>query len=60
MYKLTNFNNFLNCVENGTIFVTFKTGVYKKGKYTGKFTDHGTSFRICKNNITELFTEQKF
>lgn len=55
LYKLRGFNEFLKCIKNGYIFVTFKTGVNKRGPYIGKFTDHGTSFRISKNNIWRLF-----
>lgn len=59
MYKLKSFETFINCIEEGTVFVTFKTGVYKKGPYTGKFTDHGTSFKISKNNLLKLFDKVK-
>ena len=54
-YELKGFDQFIECIKNGVIYVTFKTGVYKNGKYAGKFTDHGTSFRIAKNNINKLF-----
>lgn len=55
IYTLNNFEYFLNSLENGKIFVTFKTGVFKSGKYIGHFQDHGTAFRITKNNIESLF-----
>ena len=55
LYKLISFDRFIECINKGYVYVTFKSGVFKKGKYTGKFTDHGTSFRISIQNIEELF-----
>ena len=57
-YELKGFDQFLNCIEKGIVFVTFKTGVFKSGKYIGNFTDHGTSFRIGKMNMEELFNKR--
>ena len=57
IYKLKSFELFLKCIENGIIYVTFKTGVNKSGKNVGKFRDHGTSFRISKSNMKFLFDE---
>lgn len=55
IYKLKSFDNFIKCIENGKIFLVIKTGVFKKGKYKGNFQNHGTSFRICKENMSDLF-----
>lgn len=55
IYRYTNFERFLKCVENGIIYVTFNTGVNKSGPYIGKFSDHGTAFRVSKNNICKMF-----
>lgn len=55
MYTLKSFETFINLIDEGIIFITFKTGVAKSGKYTGKFQDHGTAFRISKHNIEKLF-----
>lgn len=55
IYKLKNFNAFIKLIEKGVINITFKTGYYKSGKYYGKFHDHGTSFRIKKENINLLY-----
>ena len=55
MYTLKSFETFIDLIDNGFIFITFKTGVAKSGKYIGKFQDHGTAFRISKNNIEKLF-----
>lgn len=56
-YKLISFEKFLDAIDKGVIFVTFKTGVNKSGPHIGKYTDHGTSFRISKENIRELFID---
>ena len=55
MYKLKSFERFLELIENGTIFVVFKTGVNKNGRLAGVFQDHGTSFKISKANLENLF-----
>ncbi|MBO4601201.1 MAG: MvaI/BcnI restriction endonuclease family protein [Bacilli bacterium] len=55
LYKLKSFDKFIENIKKGKINVEFKTGVHKNGKYRGKFTDHGTSFRISKNNLCYLF-----
>ena len=55
LYELRNFDKFIECIENGVIFVTINTGVNKSGPYIGKFVDHGTSFRICKNELHKLY-----
>ena len=56
MYTLKSFETFIDLINSGIIFVTFKTSAAKSGKYIGKFQDHGTAFRISKNNIEKLFT----
>lgn len=55
LYKLKKFNDFINAIDKGIIGVTIKTGVHKSGKYIGRFEDHGTSFRISKQNICEIY-----
>jgi len=55
IYKLKDFNIFIELLKKGIITITFKNGYYKSGKYKGKFHDHGTSFRIHKNDLNKLF-----
>ena len=55
LYKLKSFATFLKLIEDGIILISFKTGVYKSGKYIGKFHDHGTTFRISKKDIEKLY-----
>lgn len=50
------FENFINAVKNGTIKYDIRIGSYKSGKSKGKVHDHGSGFRIRKNDISSLFT----
>lgn len=56
MYKLKSFNTFLNLINDGIVSISFKVGIHKSGKYSGKYSDHGTTFKIDKINIEKLFT----
>lgn len=56
-YKLISFNNLLVSIKNGNTKITFRIGVYKKGKKIGQLYDHGTTFSINEEKITELFEE---
>ena len=58
LYELKGFDYFIDLIDKGIIKVTFKAGVHKSGKYIGKFSDHGTSFRIDLNNIQKLFNHK--
>lgn len=49
------FENFLSNIENGLIAVDLRLGVYRSGKRKGKTHDHGTGFRIKKENFDKLF-----
>ena len=57
MYSLKNFETFVDLIEKGIIFVIFKVGVHKSGKYIGKLTDHGTAFKIYFGNMHKLFNK---
>ena len=54
-YQLKSFEIFLKLIEEGKVYVTFKTGVYKSGGKKGKFHDHGTAFKIAKPDLELLF-----
>jgi len=58
MYLNFNFENFLNAIENGIIMFDIRIGVYKSGKNYGKPHDHGSGFRIKKENIVKLYSEE--
>jgi len=55
IYKIINFNKFIELIENGTIIVAFKIGVFKSGKRKGQIKDHGTTFKIKSNNLHYLY-----
>jgi len=56
-YKLKDFDTFLFLIENGIIEITFKIGVFKKGRRKGEVHDHGTDFSINIDNIDLLYDE---
>ena len=56
-YKIKDFDNFINLLEQGYITVTFKISVFKKGKRLGQVHDHGTGFSINEEHVTKLYDE---
>lgn len=56
-YKLKGFEEFLRLLEDGTIRVSFKIGVFRSGKRMGEARDRGTSFEIEELDLYKLFDE---
>lgn len=56
-FKLKSFERFLFLLEKGLISVTFRIGIYQKGKRKGQIHDHGTSFSIEEKDLNLLFYE---
>jgi len=54
-YKLKSFEDFLYLIEDGTIRVTFKIGVFRKGTRIGDIHDRGTGFEIQEIDLYKLF-----
>ena len=54
-YVFESFDNFLNMISNGKIYVTFKLTYNKTVEKYGEFLDKGTSFDISYDDIEELF-----
>lgn len=54
-YKLKSFENFIELIETGKIFVSFNVGTYLKSYRAGQIYDHGTEFTIYKDQILRLF-----
>lgn len=54
-YRYRGFEFFLKAIENDYIKITFSINTFKSGPRTGKIHDHGTSFDINPEYITELF-----
>ena len=55
LYKLKNFETFINLLKIGIIRVTFKIGVFRSGDKKGKIHDHGTGFDIEEKNLYKLY-----
>ena len=55
IYKLKNFDTFLNLIEQGYIYITFNIGIFDKEYRYGKIHDRGTAFKLKKNSINKLF-----
>lgn len=49
------FKSFLCAVKDGRVKYDIRIGSYKSGKNKGKVHDHGSGFRIRKNEISSLF-----
>lgn len=49
------FENFLMQIENGNIMYDIRIGTYRNGKYIGRTHDHGSGFRIKKDNLIKLY-----
>jgi len=54
-YKLRTFTEFLKLIEDGTIRITFKIGVFKDGPRKNQIHDRGTGFEIQESNLLKLF-----
>lgn len=57
IYKLKDFETFINLLEKGIIRITFKLGVFRSGDTIGKLHNHGTSFDIIENDLVKLFNK---
>ena len=55
IYKLKDFETFINLIDKGIIRVCFKIGIFRNGNKIGKIHDRGTSFGIKEQNISYLF-----
>lgn len=57
IYNDFNFDSFLEAIQNGSIQFDLRMGVYGSGKNYGKPHDHGSGFRIKRENFHQLFNE---
>ena len=53
------FEKFIKFIEKGLILYDIRIGVYRSGKLKGKTHDHGSGFRVLKNNINKIFEVQE-
>lgn len=59
LYLNFNFDKFLTELQNGNIMFDIRIGVYNSGKNYGKTHDHGSGFRIKKENFHLLYNTTK-
>lgn len=55
IYSEFNFERFLENIQNGGIQFDLRIGVHKSGKNEGKTHDHGSGFRVKKENFDKLY-----
>ena len=55
LYKLKDFDTFIDLLNKGIIRVSIKIGVFRDEKRFGKIHDHGTSFGIQEQNLNKLY-----
>lgn len=55
IYKLKDFNCFIDLIEQGVIRINFKLSIFRKGNKIGKIHDHGTSFNIKECDLIKLY-----
>lgn len=46
---------FIVAVKEGVIVYDIRIGVYRSSKNKGKTHDHGSCFRVMKNNLNKVF-----
>ncbi len=49
------FDKFIDCIKKGLIVYDIRLGFYRMGENKGKTHDHGSGFRILKNNLNQVF-----
>ena len=59
-FQIKSFDTFIELVENGTISITFKIGIWKDKNKFGQTHDRGTDFSILEENIGRLYRKNDF
>ena len=57
VYKLKNFETFIEYIEKGYIRITFKVGVFRNGIRKGQLHNHGTGFEIIEKDLDKIYTK---
>ncbi|MBI2005577.1 MAG: MvaI/BcnI restriction endonuclease family protein [Candidatus Aenigmarchaeota archaeon] len=55
LLKNLTFEKFVKALKEGIIVYDIRIGVYRSGKNKGKTHDHGSGFRVMKNNLSKVF-----
>ena len=53
------FERFISLVKEGIIVYDIRIGVYRSGESKGKTHDHGSGFRVLKNNLDKVFNTEE-
>ena len=56
IYYNFDFQKFLTEIENGNIQFDIRIGVYNSGRNYGKTHDHGSGFRVKRENFQNLYS----
>ncbi len=59
-YVMKDFNTFIRLIEDGTIKITFKIGIFRSGKRVGQIHDRGTGFSIKYEDLEKLYEKIDF
>lgn len=59
LYSGVTFERFKTAILNDQLAVDIRLGVYRTGSNKGKLHDHGTAFRVKKENLTLLYPHQE-
>ena len=58
IYKLKNFNTFINLLDDGTIKLIIKIDIHLGKNNYGKPYNHGCGFAIEEKNLIKLFYKE--
>jgi len=54
-----NIKKFQEAIETDKLKIDIRIGVYRSGKFKGRYHDHGTAFRIKKKDFLSIFDNYK-
>ena len=55
IYKLKSFDKFIELIDNSTIRITFKIGIFRNGNRIGETHNHGIGFDIKECDLLKLY-----
>ena len=57
VYHECDFQNFISLIEQDKIMYDIRIGSYKSGSMYGKVHDHGSGFRVKRDNFNDVFSD---
>jgi hypothetical protein len=58
VYYKCDFENFISLIRQDKIMYDIRIGSYKTGSNYGKVHDHGSGFRVRKENMSDVFDSE--